>query len=158
MVAEEAAYTSFYTAADYPIKKVLRDPIYVQISLVERSDPNIVLKLGHCWATLSPNPQSLPQWDLLVDGYEVTHHSTVKICSSVMTKNTLVLGVPTMGTTTPPEWCLWTPPQDLSSLRTTNASSSKCLLLWIEKPTVFSRTWYDWLYYGLNYNKWYSVP
>lgn len=88
MVAEEAAYTSFYTAADYPIKKVLRDPIYVQVDIVERSDPNIVLKLGHCWATSSPNPQSLPQWDLLVNGYGSTPHSAVRFCCySVMTPN-----------------------------------------------------------------------
>lgn len=50
-------------------------------------------------------------------------------------------GVPTMGTTTPPQSCLWTPPLDLSSLCTTNVSSSKCLLLWIKKPILFSRTW-----------------
>lgn len=88
LIAEEAAYTSFYTAADYPIQKVLRDPIYVQINIVERSDPNIVLKLGHCWATSSPNPQSLPQWDLLVDGYKSTPHSAVRFCCySVMTSN-----------------------------------------------------------------------
>lgn len=74
LVAEEAAYTSFYTAADYPISKMLRDPIYVQVNVVDRADPNLVLKLENCWATSSPNSQSLPQWDLLVDGYKRTSH------------------------------------------------------------------------------------
>lgn len=67
-VEEEAAYSSFYTPADYPITKVLREPIYVEVNILERSDPNIILNLEHCWATSTSNPHSLPQWDLLVNG------------------------------------------------------------------------------------------
>ncbi|XP_018532158.1 zona pellucida sperm-binding protein 4 [Lates calcarifer] len=67
-VEEEVAYSSFYTAADYPIVKVLREPVYVEVQILERSDPNIILNLEHCWATSTPNPHSLPQWDLLIDG------------------------------------------------------------------------------------------
>lgn len=48
---------------------MLREPIYVQVNVLERTDPNIILNLEHCWATSSPSPHSLPQWDLLVDGY-----------------------------------------------------------------------------------------
>lgn len=39
------------------------------MNLVERSDPNIVLNLEHCWATSTPSPHSFPQWDLLINGY-----------------------------------------------------------------------------------------
>ncbi|XP_061835881.1 zona pellucida sperm-binding protein 4-like isoform X2 [Nerophis lumbriciformis] len=67
-VAEEAAYSSFYTATDYPVTKVLRDPVYVEVHILEKADPNIILNLEHCWATTTPNPQSLPQWDILVNG------------------------------------------------------------------------------------------
>ncbi|KAE8290910.1 Zona pellucida sperm-binding protein 4 Zona pellucida glycoprotein 4 [Larimichthys crocea] len=67
-VEEEAAYSSFYTPDDYPITKVLREPVYVEVNILERSDPNIILNLEHCWATSTPSPNSLPQWDLLVDG------------------------------------------------------------------------------------------
>ncbi|XP_059199796.1 zona pellucida sperm-binding protein 4-like isoform X2 [Centropristis striata] len=67
-VEEEAAYSSFYTAADYPITKVLREALYVEVRILERSDPNLVLNLEHCWSTSTPNPSSLPQWDLLIDG------------------------------------------------------------------------------------------
>ncbi|XP_060753938.1 zona pellucida sperm-binding protein 4-like isoform X2 [Neoarius graeffei] len=67
-VEEQVAYTSYYTAADYPVTKVLREPVYVEVGIAGRSDPNIVLVLGGCWATASPNPYSLPQWDLLVNG------------------------------------------------------------------------------------------
>uniref|UniRef100_A0A3B4YKH4 Zona pellucida sperm-binding protein 4 n=3 Tax=Seriola lalandi dorsalis TaxID=1841481 RepID=A0A3B4YKH4_SERLL len=67
-VEEEVAYSSFYTREDYPVTKVLREPVHVEVRLLERSDPNIVLNLEHCWATSTPNPHSLPQWDLLVDG------------------------------------------------------------------------------------------
>ncbi|XP_056097017.1 zona pellucida sperm-binding protein 4-like [Rhinichthys klamathensis goyatoka] len=64
----DEAYTSYYSDADYPVTKVLREPVYVEVHLLERTDPNIVLMLGHCWATSTPSPLSLPQWDLLVDG------------------------------------------------------------------------------------------
>ncbi|XP_053503433.1 zona pellucida sperm-binding protein 4-like [Ictalurus furcatus] len=65
---DEVAYTSYYSAADYPVTKVLREPVYVEVHIVRRTDPNLVLVLGGCWATASPNPYSLPQWDLLVNG------------------------------------------------------------------------------------------
>ncbi len=61
----DEAYTSYYSDADYPVTKVLREPVYVEVRIMERTDPNIVLILGHCWAT---STLSLPQWDLLVDG------------------------------------------------------------------------------------------
>uniref|UniRef100_A0A668TA76 Zona pellucida sperm-binding protein 4 n=1 Tax=Oreochromis aureus TaxID=47969 RepID=A0A668TA76_OREAU len=65
---EEEVYTSFYTAAKYPVRKVLRDPVYIEVYLMERTDPNLVLTLGRCWATSDSYPHSLPQWDLLIDG------------------------------------------------------------------------------------------
>ncbi|TTH99987.1 Zona pellucida sperm-binding protein 4 [Bagarius yarrelli] len=67
-VEEQMAYNSYYSAADYPVTKVLREPVYAEVRIVGRTDPNIVLVLGDCWATASPNPYSLPQWDLLVNG------------------------------------------------------------------------------------------
>ncbi|KAJ8358347.1 hypothetical protein AAFF_G00013340 [Aldrovandia affinis] len=61
-------YSSYYSGADYPVTKVLRDPVYVEVRILERTDPNIVLTLQHCWATSTSSPVSLPQWTLLVDG------------------------------------------------------------------------------------------
>ncbi|KAI7799384.1 zona pellucida glycoprotein 2.2 [Triplophysa rosa] len=64
----DEAYTSYYGEDEYPVTKVLREPVYVEVRILERTDPNLVLLLGHCWATSTPSPLSLPQWDLLVDG------------------------------------------------------------------------------------------
>uniref|UniRef100_UPI0037E8B309 zona pellucida sperm-binding protein 1-like n=1 Tax=Semicossyphus pulcher TaxID=241346 RepID=UPI0037E8B309 len=64
----DVAYSSYYTEADYPVTKVLRDPVYVEVQLLEKTDPNLVLTLGRCWTTTSPNPHSMPQWDILIDG------------------------------------------------------------------------------------------
>ncbi|XP_072290649.1 zona pellucida sperm-binding protein 4-like isoform X2 [Eucyclogobius newberryi] len=64
--AEAAAYTSYYT--EYPVTKVLRDPVYVEVQLMDKTDPLLVLRLGRCWVTTSPNPHTLPQWDILIDG------------------------------------------------------------------------------------------
>ncbi|CAG5958140.1 unnamed protein product [Menidia menidia] len=65
---ESVAYTSYYADVDYPVTKILRDPVYVEVRMLERTDPNLVLNLGRCWATTSQFPQSFPQWDLLIDG------------------------------------------------------------------------------------------
>lgn len=64
----DVAYSSFYTEADYPVVKVLRDPVYVEVQLIEKTDPNLVLTLDRCWTTTSPNPHSMPQWDILTNG------------------------------------------------------------------------------------------
>ena len=64
----DAAYTSYYMDTDYPVTKVLRDPVYVEVQLLEKADPSLVLTLDRCWATTSPNAFSLPQWDILIDG------------------------------------------------------------------------------------------
>lgn len=68
--SEVAAYSSYYSLTDYPITKALREPVYVEVRVLDRSDPNVVLTLDHCWATSAPEPDSLPQWDLLLNGYE----------------------------------------------------------------------------------------
>lgn len=66
--AEAQAYSSYYGDAEYPVTKVLREPVYVEVHILERTDPNIFLTLGRCWATSNPDPQSLPQWDFLMNG------------------------------------------------------------------------------------------
>lgn len=67
-VEEAQAYSSYYGDAEYPVTKVLREPVYVEVHILERTDPNIFLTLGRCWATSNPDPQSLPQWDFLMNG------------------------------------------------------------------------------------------
>ncbi|XP_038145168.1 zona pellucida sperm-binding protein 4-like isoform X2 [Cyprinodon tularosa] len=78
---EVAAYSSFYNPSDYPVTKVLKEPVYVEVRILGRSDPNIFLNLEHCWATSTPNPEGLPQWDLLVDGcpYQDDRYQTTVI-------------------------------------------------------------------------------
>lgn len=104
LIAEDAAYSSFYTPADYPITKVLREPIYIQVNILERSDPNIILNLEHCWATSTPSPHSLPQWDLLVDGYIkpylITWLCKILLVFCIEHELSLAPGVPTMMTAT----------------------------------------------------------
>ncbi|XP_072544761.1 zona pellucida sperm-binding protein 4-like [Salminus brasiliensis] len=80
-VEEQVAYTSYYTAADYPVTKVLREPVYVEVRMLERTDPNLVLVLDRCWATSTPDPVSVPQWDLLVNGcpYRDDHYLTTLV-------------------------------------------------------------------------------
>lgn len=67
-VVPDEVYRSHYMDTDYPVTKVLQDPVYVEVRILDRTDPNIVLVLNHCWATRSPESSSKPQWDLLTDG------------------------------------------------------------------------------------------
>ncbi|XP_034631696.1 zona pellucida sperm-binding protein 4-like [Trachemys scripta elegans] len=71
-IATEQSYGSYYTDRDYPVVKVLRDPIYVEVQILQRTDPDLVLVLHHCWATPSTNPQQQLQWPILVDGCPYT--------------------------------------------------------------------------------------
>ncbi|XP_032739009.1 zona pellucida sperm-binding protein 4 [Lontra canadensis] len=67
-IAKDKHYESYYTASDYPVVKLLRDPIYVEVSIRHRTDPHLGLFLQHCWATPSTNPLHQPQWPMLVKG------------------------------------------------------------------------------------------
>ncbi|NXT95661.1 ZP4 protein, partial [Anhinga rufa] len=67
-VASDRSYTSYYTDSDYPVVKTLRDPVYAEVKILQRTDPDLVLVLHHCWATPSINPQQQLQWPVLVDG------------------------------------------------------------------------------------------
>uniref|UniRef100_A0A671T3A7 Zona pellucida glycoprotein 2, tandem duplicate 6 n=1 Tax=Sinocyclocheilus anshuiensis TaxID=1608454 RepID=A0A671T3A7_9TELE len=52
--------------------KVLSCPVYVEVRIMERTDPNVVLMLGRCWATSTPSPLSLPQCPYQDDRYLTT--------------------------------------------------------------------------------------
>ncbi|XP_061532453.1 zona pellucida sperm-binding protein 4-like [Phycodurus eques] len=64
----EVVFNYFYADSDYPVTKELREPVYVEVRMLGRTDPNLVLTLGRCWATAHSYPHSMPQWDLLVHG------------------------------------------------------------------------------------------
>ncbi|XP_041040689.1 zona pellucida sperm-binding protein 4-like [Carcharodon carcharias] len=63
----DAAYRSWYVATDYPIVSVLRESVFVEVRVLKRNDPTLVLVLNDCWATPSPEPYSGLRWDLLVN-------------------------------------------------------------------------------------------
>ncbi|XP_075784508.1 zona pellucida sperm-binding protein 1-like [Pelodiscus sinensis] len=67
-IAADLSYTSYLEEGDYPVLKVLRDPVYVEVRILQRTDPALVLVLHQCWATPSANPLEQPQWPILVDG------------------------------------------------------------------------------------------
>ncbi|XP_042335430.1 zona pellucida sperm-binding protein 4-like isoform X2 [Sceloporus undulatus] len=67
-IARDESYSSYFTDADYPVMKVLRDPVHVEVRLLGRRDPVLVLLLHECWATPSTNPLQKPEWPLLEAG------------------------------------------------------------------------------------------
>ncbi|KAJ6652815.1 hypothetical protein lerEdw1_010595 [Lerista edwardsae] len=67
-IAREEQYTSYYADSDYPVLKVLRDPVPVEVRILGRQDPVLVLVLHNCWATPSTNPMWKPEWPLLENG------------------------------------------------------------------------------------------
>nr|XP_044606193.1 zona pellucida sperm-binding protein 1 isoform X4 [Equus asinus]XP_044606194.1 zona pellucida sperm-binding protein 1 isoform X4 [Equus asinus] len=67
-IAKDVTYGSYYGEGDYPIVRLLREPIPVEVRLLQRTDPSLVLVLHQCWATPSANPFQQPQWPILWDG------------------------------------------------------------------------------------------
>ncbi|XP_007659360.1 zona pellucida sperm-binding protein 4-like isoform X2 [Ornithorhynchus anatinus] len=67
-IATDIHYSSYYNISDYPVVRLLRDPVHVEVRLLKRTDPNLVLVLHHCWATPSTNLQQEPMWPILEDG------------------------------------------------------------------------------------------
>ncbi|XP_078497286.1 zona pellucida sperm-binding protein 2-like [Lissotriton helveticus] len=75
----DRSFTQAYSERQYPVVKLLRQPIFLEVQLLNRDDPNIELKLNDCWATSSRDPTSTPRWDLVVDGcdYQNDNSKTV---------------------------------------------------------------------------------
>ncbi|NWS91826.1 ZP1 protein, partial [Toxostoma redivivum] len=67
-IATDESYNSYHPVGDFPLVRVLRDPIYVEVRLLQKTDPNLVLVLHHCWASPGPHATSQPQWPILVEG------------------------------------------------------------------------------------------
>ncbi|NXB23281.1 ZP1 protein, partial [Rhagologus leucostigma] len=67
-IATDESYSSYHAVGDFPLVRVLRDPIYVEVRLLQKTDPNLVLVLHHCWASPGSHAASQPQWPILVEG------------------------------------------------------------------------------------------
>ncbi|GCB79956.1 hypothetical protein scyTo_0017048 [Scyliorhinus torazame] len=67
-IAKGGDYRSWYVDSDYPIQRILQEPMFMEIRVLDRTDPMIVLRLHDCWATPVPAPDHEVQWSLLVDG------------------------------------------------------------------------------------------
>ncbi|NXC36518.1 ZP1 protein, partial [Campylorhamphus procurvoides] len=67
-IATDESYTSYHPVGDFPLVRVLRDPIFVEVRLLQKTDPNLVLVLHQCWASPGSDAASRPQWPILVDG------------------------------------------------------------------------------------------
>ncbi|XP_052583326.1 zona pellucida sperm-binding protein 4 [Peromyscus californicus insignis] len=80
-IAKDKSYGSYYGANDYPLVKLLLDPIYVEVSILHRTDPSLGLLLEQCWATPGPKPFHQPQWPILVKGcpYAGDNYQTKRI-------------------------------------------------------------------------------
>ncbi|NWW88200.1 ZP1 protein, partial [Rhynochetos jubatus] len=67
-IATDETYSSYHSDGASPLVRVLRDPIHVEVRLLQKTDPNLVLVLHQCWAAPSPEPTAEPWWPILVDG------------------------------------------------------------------------------------------
>ncbi|CAJ0967329.1 unnamed protein product [Ranitomeya imitator] len=67
-IAKDDAYAVYFMDNEYPVTKFLRDPVFLEVRILRRTDPSLVLMLDDCWATSTSDPTQEVQWPILVDG------------------------------------------------------------------------------------------
>nr|AYN07270.1 zona pellucida 1 [Mus pahari] len=67
-IATDKTFSSYYQGSDYPLVRLLQEPVYIEVRLLQRTDPSLVLVLHQCWATPTTSPFEQPQWPILSDG------------------------------------------------------------------------------------------
>ncbi|ETE60959.1 Zona pellucida sperm-binding protein 2, partial [Ophiophagus hannah] len=70
LIYPDQSYSVPYTNDQYPLVKYLRQPIFLEVQVLNRNDPNIHLMLENCWATLSLEPSC--EYEL--DNYKTIFH------------------------------------------------------------------------------------
>ncbi|MGH0183991.1 UNVERIFIED_CONTAM: hypothetical protein FKN15_013510 [Acipenser sinensis] len=69
-LARDVSYSQFYSA--FPVSQSLLEPVFLQVELLQPHNQTDRLILQDCWATLTPELDSSPQWDLVTDRLAVT--------------------------------------------------------------------------------------
>ncbi|XP_069766630.1 zona pellucida sperm-binding protein 4-like [Narcine bancroftii] len=67
-IAKDQSYGTWFADGDYPLRRYLREPLYIEVRLLHRLDGNIELALNDCWATQTQDPHLGKQWSILVNG------------------------------------------------------------------------------------------
>ncbi|XP_058872844.1 zona pellucida sperm-binding protein 4-like [Acipenser ruthenus] len=67
-IAKVPEFGSYYSPEEHPVVKALRSPVYVEVRVLGREDPAIVLMLDDCWATPTKDPSNPIFWSLIKRG------------------------------------------------------------------------------------------
>lgn len=60
-------YDYFYHDDEFPVTRLLRQPLYFEVGLLQSSDQRLELILENCWATAEEDRTSTPSWDIIVN-------------------------------------------------------------------------------------------
>ncbi|XP_058853594.1 zona pellucida sperm-binding protein 2-like isoform X2 [Acipenser ruthenus] len=72
-IARDINYSQFYST--FPVSQSLLEPLFLQVELLHPYSLADHLILQDCWATLTPELDASPQWDLVTDSCLVTGDS-----------------------------------------------------------------------------------
>ncbi|XP_040292201.1 zona pellucida sperm-binding protein 1-like isoform X2 [Bufo bufo] len=76
-ISKGSSFSSFYALEDFPLQIPLRELVFLEVRLLQPSDPRLHLRLHQCWGAPNMDPASTLRWPVISNGCPFSEDDTL---------------------------------------------------------------------------------